>query len=230
MLQLGGLHWPTARQGPFYTGEPKTQHKCQVDGGGGNQFPGLAGDSLPNAAQESGSCLCCKGALTTHDQIVVHQDPQGFLCRTAFKLAGLQHVLLPGAFSSQVRDLTAPVVEFHEIPVQPVHIPLTGSPVSQSTSELAGSALCPTLVLRTRNGISCRISPQGMPLVAGHQQDFELLAINLWPQQPCWLCSLRIEQPDSPATEIVWVCVKCMTPTYSTYSKGHDDPVNKQDP
>jgi len=77
-----------------------------------------------------------------------------------------------------------PVVEFHQIPVQPVHTPLTSSPVPPSSCELAGGALCSTLGLRTLDSTRCRLSPQEMTLVAGHQQDFELLAINLWPQLP----------------------------------------------
>lgn len=74
---------------------------------------------------------------------VVHQDSQGFLCRAAFKLAGPQHALVHGDFPSHVCDLAAPGVEFNEIPVQPVHILPTGTPVPPSTCELARSALCP---------------------------------------------------------------------------------------
>lgn len=55
-------------------------------------FPQPAGHALPNAAQESIGCLCCRGTLLTHVQLGVHQDPHSLSCKAAFQLGISQTV------------------------------------------------------------------------------------------------------------------------------------------
>lgn len=67
--------------------------ECQIDGK--NHFTGPTGDAFPNAAQDAGGLLCCKGALPAHGQLVVHQDGQDLLCGDDFQLWGPQQGLVP---------------------------------------------------------------------------------------------------------------------------------------
>lgn len=54
--------------------------------------------SLTNTAQDAALCLCCKGAVVAHIQLV-QQDLQMLFCRATSQSAILQSVLLNGATS-----------------------------------------------------------------------------------------------------------------------------------
>lgn len=60
------------------TGEPRTGHSTlgvasAVLSGGAGWTPSTFGSTLPNAAQDTVSCLCCKGTLLAHGQLLVLQ-------------------------------------------------------------------------------------------------------------------------------------------------------------
>lgn len=69
--------------------------------------------------------------MLAHAQIVDDQDPQVFLCQTAFQPVSPQCAVVPGVFLPQVWVLTFTFGEFHDVLVnpflQPVDISLNGS-------------------------------------------------------------------------------------------------------
>ncbi|KAK4828308.1 hypothetical protein QYF61_025320 [Mycteria americana] len=120
-------------------------------------LPQPAGNTPPDAAQDTISLLCCKGTLLAHVQLGVHQDPQVLFCEAAFKLSGSQHILEHEVVPSQVKDF-ALLVELHEVSIslllQPVEVPLDGSTTLWHTScssqfgvicKLAEGTLCPII-------------------------------------------------------------------------------------
>lgn len=54
-----------------------------------------------------------------HGQLVFHQGPTLFLCRSAFQLVVSQSPLMHGTSPPQVQDSALPLIELHEIPASP---------------------------------------------------------------------------------------------------------------
>lgn len=81
-------------------------HLCWAEGK--DHLPQTAGSALSNAAQDG-----FKDTLLAHSQRGVQL--QGLFCKAASHQDGPQHLLLPQAVPSQVKDLTLPLVELHEV-------------------------------------------------------------------------------------------------------------------
>lgn len=61
--------------------------------------------------------FCCKGPVLADVQLCACQGFRVLFCKAAFQLVGLQPVMLPGFFSSQVQNFALPFVELHGNPV-----------------------------------------------------------------------------------------------------------------
>lgn len=61
--------------------------------------------------------FCCKCVVLADVQFCACRDFQVVFCKAAFKLVGLQPVMLPGFFPSLVQDFALPFVELHGNPV-----------------------------------------------------------------------------------------------------------------
>lgn len=87
-------------------------------------------NTLPNMAKNTLGFFCSKGALLTHVQLGVYQDPKSFSA-VLFPTGYPQHVLVAGVVPPQVQDFA--LFEFHKVPVspphQPVRTPLDGNTV-----------------------------------------------------------------------------------------------------
>lgn len=90
-------------------------------------------DLLPgsNAAPDTVRPLCGKGTLLPHGELDVHQDPQGFYCKTAFQSAGFPVCASAQSYSLPGADFAFPSVQLHGIPAMPflqcVQVPLKGN-------------------------------------------------------------------------------------------------------
>lgn len=92
-----------------------------------DHLPQPTGNILPNTVKKAFGCLCHKGMLLVHVQVVC-QDSQMLLCRATFQLASTQPILVHGINLPQLQDLVLNIIWLHEIPVcsflQPVNTSL----------------------------------------------------------------------------------------------------------
>ena len=68
----------------------------QAPNRGEDHFPGPAGWTLANTAQDAVDLLCCKGTLPTQVPLVVQQDTQDVFCRAASNTVSPKTVQLHG--------------------------------------------------------------------------------------------------------------------------------------
>lgn len=71
-------------------------------------------------AQEAVDLLCHKGPLVTYVQHIVNSicqliDPEILLCRGAFQLASLQHILVPVVIPADGQDFKPAFAELRDI-------------------------------------------------------------------------------------------------------------------
>lgn len=123
--------WPFARLTPVApclsgSGEPRTgpnimcvcvcvSHQFTVKGKGGCLQS--AGNASLMQPQMLLALFCCKGAILADVQFCAWQDFQVLFCKAELQLVGLQSVMFPEDFFSQVQDFELPFVELHGNPV-----------------------------------------------------------------------------------------------------------------
>ncbi|KAK4827794.1 hypothetical protein QYF61_021747 [Mycteria americana] len=131
-------------------------HKSRVEGE--NPPPRPAGHASFDAAQDTVGSLGCKRTLLGHVDLVINQQPQVLLLRSALNPFSTQAVFVFGIAPTHVQDLALGLVELHEActgpSLKPVKVPLDGIPSLQSidcttqlgvVSKLAEGALNPTV-------------------------------------------------------------------------------------
>lgn len=91
----------------------------QVPNRGEDHFPGPAGYTLANTAQDAVGLLCHKGTLPTHVKLVVQQDTQNVFCRAASHTVSPKTEQLHGMTPTPVENFALAFADLHEVPLSP---------------------------------------------------------------------------------------------------------------
>lgn len=72
--------------------------------------------------QDDAGLLFCESALLVCDQLVVHQDPSGLVCRASFQQVGPWCMYMVPVFillHSSFQDFAFPLIKIHDVPFEP---------------------------------------------------------------------------------------------------------------